>query len=177
MSTKTFDFFLQQDNATEKCISEVRTLIRERILKCIEDPDKFTNDPITKIMAEWEYENQASHQCYWNNRFVIAIMCKMPLWQIKMATWCLVSNGINRYFEWKTHSGYDMKTVFKYLGLDTPTFISYGMYHYLDSPICEKLVTMFNLPTNKFGRIEPLTDRETTEREFFNRKYPHTIVL
>jgi hypothetical protein len=95
-------------------------VLKDHIKLCMDDPDAHLNDPLTPITALWYYENGfAAHQCYWNDRFCIAVACNMPLRYKQEAAEAIVGNGRSGYFEWRTHYGYNMVRVFKQLGIAT----------------------------------------------------------
>src|SRR3989344_1878047 len=83
-------------------------LARKLVARCMTDPSKYLKNPMTVLCAEYLFENHALHQCYWNDRFCIAVMCGLWSNRQRLAAWCVVSNGLNLYWEWRTHSGYDM---------------------------------------------------------------------
>lgn len=155
-------------------------LAHKMVDRCITDSAKYLKNPMTLLCAEYLFENQAAHQCYWNNRFCIAVMCDMWQNSQRLAAWCSVSNGINGYWEWTTHSGYDMVAVLKSIDIVPADFVAPNggkSYCVLDGRIAAKLAEKFDLPTSHFGTRRQLTERDEREREYFKSKYPHVHVL
>lgn len=147
-------------------------LVHEQVNKCIADPEAHKNEPMTVLSALRAWDWNPVHQCYWNNRFVIAVMCNMPLWNKQRAAWAVICNGAIGYFEWKTHSGYKMADVFRYLGIEginsPPHRNDYG-YSRLSKSISDQLADMFNLPTVTFGKKKQLTEKECRFRDELNK--------
>ena len=155
-------------------------LANKVVEQCMADPARHLGDPMTLLCAEFMFKNQPTHQCYWNNRFCIAVMCGLQEDQRRLAAWCAVSNGLNGYWEWRTHSAYDMATMLKYLDIVADDFSAPekgGMYSTLAGGIAAKLAERFRLPTTNFSMEKRLTEEEHREREAFNRTYPYTRVL
>ena len=177
------------ENESYERLEAAHQLASTRVEECIANPAKYLKDPVTLLCAEFKFENQPLHQCYWNNRFCIAIMCELDDYSQRVAAWCAVSNGLNGYWEWRTHSGYDMAAVLKYLGVVADDFIALkthdethdethgGMYCTLTNGIAAKLVEKFRLPTARFRMESGLGVEEHQEREAFNKKYPYLSVL
>lgn len=117
----------------------------------MEDPETHQSEPLTLLCANWEYNHQPLHQCYWNCRFVVAIMCNLSYEEKQMAAWAVICNSMNKYFEWVTHSGYSMLDTFQYLGIDIlEDYLSLArssQYISLPGSIIDSLVVMFDLPT------------------------------
>lgn len=168
------------EKESEKRYVAASRLASNQVDLCVANPAEYLKNPMTLLCAEFEFKNQPVHQCYWNNRFCIAVMC--GLWENKqrLAAWCAVSNGLNGYWEWQTHSGYDMAAVLKYLGIVADDFSAPKNgdgYCTLDAGIAAKLVEKFELPTTHFSMQKKLTVEENRKREIFNKKYPHHAVL
>ena len=104
-------------------------------------------------------------------------MCGLPYSKQRQAAWCAVSNGLNGYWEWKTHGGYDMANVLKYLGIASSEFDDTvpAIYSIINWQIAERIVEHFKLPTTIFGGT--LTENEALERNYLNELYPYTSVL
>ena len=125
------------------------------------------------------------HQCYWNDRFAMALEQNMPHDKKRLGAWCAVSNGINNYWEWRTHRGYDIAALIeKHCGIrceHTPITNTGGLggatYSRLKDENIHALCKHFNLPTTNFGDKTILTPDEQRERDDFNRQYPYTKVL
>lgn len=152
---------------------DVSQLVNNRVHACIETPtEALLNDPVTKLAALYEYNNQAPDRCYWNNRFCIAIACELPKQLQREAAWCAVSNGLNSYWEWVTHSNFDVSTVLRRIGItDVPHIIDATgpMYCYMPESIAVQLIRMFDLPTRALGVKAELTTEENKENIRFNR--------
>ena len=150
-----------------------------RIKQCIANP-MLVDDPVTTISALLWWDNFPAHQCYWNDRFAIAVMCGLDERQ-KIAAWCVVSNGINGYFEWETHYGYNMVEALCRLGILDDNFTSphdpNNYYRHLSSDIAKAIVKKFDLPTMLFGYKQELTEEEKARRGRFNARYPYSEVL
>ncbi|KND49603.1 MAG: hypothetical protein AB203_00785 [Parcubacteria bacterium C7867-008] len=145
------------------------------VAKCVKEPGAHLENPLTRLSAQrvWTGHNEHQHQCYWNDRFVAAVLCGMDLQYQRIAAWAVVSNGLSSYFEWTTHYGYDMATALKYLGV-IPEDFDLGpqqCYTRLDFEICEAIVKKFNLPTSRFGRGN-LTDEQQEDRQELDSHYP-----
>lgn len=167
------------EKESEKRYVGARRIASKIVNQCMANPAKYLGNPMTILCAEFEFQNQPIHQCYWNNRFCIAVMCNLWRSRQRLAAWCVVSNGLNRYWEWRTHSGYDMTAVLKYLDV-VPTSFNEPQgdcYFLLDGGIAARLSEKFELPTTYFSNLRRLTAGEEKEREYFNRKYPHHAVL
>ena len=181
MTPRTFESFVQTGDLEKKRLNlkAAAEWVRKRILECMDDPKKHADDPLTLIAAQWEWERQPMHHCYWNNRFALAVMCGLSFEEIQMAAWCLVSNGLNGYFEWSTHSGYDMTVVFNHLGIDTAKVVKPDsrMYAHLPRPICIELIKMFNLPTTTLGVKSRLTNEEQERKSWLEQHYSYTPIL
>lgn len=102
------------------------------------------------------FENtQPRHECYWNNRFCLAVMLNLP-WELQQkAAWCSVNNGLIGYWEWLTHSGYRTTQTLERLHIQVPRAASIkaleGEYAYLDSETASDIVQYFDLPSRMFG--------------------------
>lgn len=139
------------------------------VKECIADPETHWKDPITVMSALFEWDCQAAHQCYWNNRFVIAVMCNMCLFNKRTSAWGLVCNGQSGYFEWTTHSGYKVADVFRHLGIqDVNPPERQDSYCRAPKHILDQIADIFDLPTTTYGRKNRLTDDEKREREELN---------
>lgn len=160
---------------------DVSKFTETRVHDCIESPtETLLKDPVTKLAALYKYNYQPSHQCYWNNRFCIAIACDLPKQLQREAAWCAVSNGLNEYWEWVTHSNYDATVVLRRMGInDVPRIIVATGFLYCNMPksIAVQLIRMFDLPTRALGVKKTLTTDEEEERDRFNHNYPHHNVM
>lgn len=164
-----------------KIIEERVAFINGLISEQLENPEENCEGPLLFLAAERFLGSQKMHQCYWNDRFVVSIVCRMPEHYIRLAAWCLVSNGLNRYFEWVTHHGYSVEKVFEQIGIDVgdhgSEYESPSLYYPLHESICAQLVELFNLPTIRLGKKTTLSIEEGAEREKFNKTYPYKPVL
>lgn len=148
----------------------------EQIRSCMLDPDTHQSDPLTYICANWCYQEKPHHQCYWNDRFVIAVMCNLSFEEKQAATWAIICNSHIRYFEWFTHYGYYMLDAFQYIGIAVPeecknlrSRTEYTSLHH--SIICD-LVTVFNLPSEHYRYGEPLDANGVTLKNALNKLHP-----
>lgn len=145
---------------------------------CMSNPQLAINNPTATLAAFYEFHDQPAHQCYWNNRFCIAIMCSLPISLQTKAAWCAVSNAVNGYWEWTTHSGFDVEAVLCHIGINFENLQhKHEGYCSLKSPFIGAIVNYFNLPTTRYGMKSELSDFEKRQREEYNRMYPHTAVL
>lgn len=147
------------------------TLIKE----CMINPEMAIDNPTATLVALREFDNFPPHQCYWNDRFCIAVMCSLsPSYQRRTA-WCAVSNAVNGYWEWITHSMFDTSIALRHIGIDCESR-GRNDYCHLERDILKAIVGHFNLPTEYCGKPE-LTDDERRQRAIFNEIYPYTTVL
>ena len=119
------------------------------VLKCQQEPGVHLNDPLTLASAEcvWTIHHETQHQCYWNDRFVAAVMCGMSEEHQRRAARIAVQNGITGYWEWKTHYGFDTSKVLTYLGIipfDYSPILKWD-YSFLPRSLCSSLSDKFNL--------------------------------
>ncbi len=127
--------------------------------------------------AERVFVDQPQHPCYWNNRFPIAVLCRLSEEKQRRVAWMLVTNGVNGYWEWETHSGYRMYGVLHHLGilendmLRTVIRREFG-YSSPPLPLLEAIAKKFTLPTTFFDQSRQLSQEEQREREVFNAQYP-----
>lgn len=178
----TFKELKARDEEFHKRYQEAVAWAHGVVKACVMAPGARKINRRTVVAAERVWNSLPCHQCYWNDRFAIAVMCRLSMSHMQEAAWCLVNNGLNAYFEWKTHSDYDMTVVFECLGIDTSHLpkkegMGSGIYCELDEEICRVLIEMFDLPTKKFGIKGDLTSKQLVLSEEFNRCYPHTHVL
>lgn len=151
-----------------------RTEAYEQMQKCIDEPGKHLDDPLTKEAAKILYADPRQHQCYWNNRFAVAVMCGMSERHQRAAAWCVVDTGTRGYgyFEWVTHDGYDMVKVLKYLKIvgedfEAPERTRDLRYCWIPDKIKEALVEKFRLPPT-FVKYDELTQAERAEYNELN---------
>lgn len=143
--------------------------------------------------AELVFAHQAPHQCYWNNRFCIAATCRLSEKKQREAAWCLVVNGLNGYWEWFTHAGYQTHDVLFYLRITALKEKTHPLHMHsigvswdsirpgYSSPhreLLAQIVKHFKLPTTRLweGRVEPkdgLSPSQLEEREQLNKLYPY----
>lgn len=168
MRPMTFQQLLEEDQVRkDTSVPALEAWVSARVSECMENPDEHSGKPKTVIAGEHCWANQAAHQCYWNNRFVLAVMCGLGLWKMRQSAWYVVSNGIMGYFEWKTHAGYDMAKVLERLGIDTSTLDKTcdGVgYCKLAPSVCKVLIETFDLPTTAFGVKKSLTPDQLRDR-------------
>jgi hypothetical protein len=108
----------------------------------------------------------ALHQCYWNDRFCIAVMLGLP-WDLQQkAAWCALNNGLTEYWEWRTHHGYDVARVLKHIGIESGSGLGRNErgYFYLDGDVARQIAEHFSLPSErlrgvKFARTPELERR------------------
>jgi len=178
---KTFASFKEREAEVSDRVNRSWEFVGQRVAECVQDPEKHRKDPLTYLYARLYYHSQPIHHCYWNDRFVAAVMCDMPLENIRTAAWCVVCNGANSYFEWITHGGHDMRKVFAYLGIDTShayaSVLNPKSYVKLDQEILKTLIEMFNLPTTYLDVKSTLDSDEFALRKEFNRMYPYDSCL
>jgi hypothetical protein len=143
--------------------------------------------------AEFVFDHQPPHQCYWNNRFCIAVTCGLSKEKQRQAAWCLVANGLNDYWEWFTHAGYPTHDVLHHLKITSlkdrncPMHLhSIGVrwdslqpgYSTPSRELLAQIVKHFNLPTTRLWErhIEPkdgLSPSQLEKREQLNKLYPY----
>ncbi|MDO8742468.1 MAG: hypothetical protein Q7J45_02930 [bacterium] len=148
--------------------------------------------------AELIFDRQPPHQCYWNNRFCIATMCQLSEERQRQTAWCIVNNGVNKYWEWVTHNGYLMYHVLdclklinlndlnnqhlaeyrarqEQLGITWDSFVP--GYSHAPRLLLSRIIKRFDLPTRYLDGARILSDAQQADRERFNKLYPHTKVL
>lgn len=155
----------------------LRAAARQRVVECCEvgpERDQILKDPFTLTYAFFVWKDQPTHQRYWNNRFVVAVMCEMPEFHQRLAAWCLLSNARHKYFEWWTHSGYDMAAVFRFLGMDVPDIERerHG-YTSLEPRLCRDIARIFKLPASSFVDGTEFSEKEIAERHLFSALDPY----
>jgi hypothetical protein len=148
------------------------------VQKCIAEPGVHLGDPRTLSSAQRVFDDRRGHQCYWNDRFCAAVICGMDERFQRLAAWCTVSNGLNGYWEPRTHFGFDGVAVLKYLGIvEAENYHEVNsMYANLPLSVCRALVEKFRLPTTRFGK-ESLSLDEAKEHDEFSATYPFRAVL
>jgi hypothetical protein len=158
--------------SSRETYAAVHTAAKQIVDDYMSNPDP-SNAASAAMAAHWLYEHNAAHQCYWNDRFCAAVACNLPQSYQTQAAWCLVSNGLRGYFEWRTHAGYDMTSILKRLGIDVPESEGpFGDGYYSPSEdILAAIAKLFNLPTTCFGYKTKLSDEELRAKERLNSKY------
>jgi hypothetical protein len=154
------------------------------VTKCVNEPGVHLTDPVTLLSAQyvWNRMGEHQHQCYWNDRFVAAVMCGMDEQSQRIAAWAAVSNGLMGYWEWKTHCGFDMGAVLKHLGVIAATYNTTPdanrNYCTLPDEVCKALIVKFRLPTYCLcqGRAD-LTDEELEDMRELDSHYPKFTLL
>ena len=132
---------------------------------------------LCQIAAEIEMGALPTHQCYWNDRFGIALAFKLSTDFQRLAAWCAVSNGLNDYWEWQTHFSYDLAGVLHRLGLKSVSGEERGGYCTLSRQVAAEIADYFDLPTTLVGSKTSLTEDQLAERGRFNSEYPYADVL
>ncbi len=128
-------------------------LVRATVVnRCLANPTA-QHDEETLQMKAWAETADILpiHQCYWNDRFVEAVVCDFSLPVQRRAAHHVISNGRQGYFEQVTHNGYHTIPVFERLGLSLAGAISAKpgsglMYFYLNDRVLRQLRTRFDLP-------------------------------
>ena len=107
-------------------------------------PDKDTLDA-----AHLLYKSQPLHECYWNNRFAIAVMCGLPQPLQRLAAFAVLLNSTTHHFEWITHSDYRMSDALKRIKInldDIPEFVSESQgYSYLQESVASQIRRYYGL--------------------------------
>ncbi len=103
------------------------------------------------------YASQPDHQCYWNNRFFLAIKFDLPEKMQRQAAWMAVLNGLNGYWEWKTHSGYDLVQALHAIGVtegvpEKLADVPHHLYVPVERVVLAGIAKKFNLPTKRFDK-------------------------
>lgn len=118
------------------------------------------------------WESQPAHQCYWNNRFFLAIKFDLPEEMQRQAAWMSVLNGLNGYWEWKTHSSYDLVQALQDIGIidmvpESLDDVPVHLYIDVDAVVLEQIAHKFKLPTMRFGgnRTVDWTEEERSFRD------------
>jgi hypothetical protein len=152
---------------------------------CMNEPGVHLNDPLTLPCAQivWAIHGERQHQCYWNDRFVTAVMCGMDEQSQRVAAWSAVSNGLIGYWEWRTHYGFDTAAALKHLDLVRKDFDPDDLrppgrfpdYNYLAAGFPRALVEKFKLPTTVYGAT--LSAEQIKERNAFDLRYPELSPL
>ena len=159
---------------------DVSTFALDRVTACIHNPtEELLADPVTQLAALYCYNNQAPHQCYWNPRFCIAVSCNLPERLQKQAAWCAVSNGLNSYWCWITHSEFNAATVLRRLEITgIPDESSAAcVYCRMSEPVAKQLIERFCLPTLRLTNKHTLDANEAEERRVLNSHYPYDAAL
>lgn len=147
----------------------------ERVKQCIVHPTpELLNDPLTELAGHWLYHNKSAHQCYWNDSFAVAVACQLSLYLQRKAAWISINNGLNEYWEWTTHRGFDLLTLLQRLGAVDKDFQRPERESVYDRPptkeVFQKIAEHFQLPTRYFGRSEQLSEFEVTQARRFNEE-------
>lgn len=159
--------------------------VRERIEAFESDPAGHANDPscfaAATIAVGQDRPGWPSHQWHCNEIFYLVVRFGFPRHQQREAAWWAVSNGLNDYWEWRNHDGFDVYALLEELGVelderDKPTKDYLG-YSSMTDDVARQLIQMFDLPTTACGIKDKLSSGEEEERERFNRSYPYMSVL
>jgi len=115
-------------------------------------------------------KSQPLHQCYWNNRFFLAIKFDLPEEMQRQAAWMSVLNGLNGYWEWKTHSSYDLVQALRDIGItegvpEKLADVSQHLYIPVERVVLDQIAKKFNLPTKRFDKTR-LDDWADEDRDF-----------
>jgi len=128
--------------------------VRAAIVKrCLANPAAQHDDDVSQMRIWAETADILPiHECYWNDRFVEAVVCNFSLPVQRRAAHHVISNGRQGYFEQVTHNGYHTIPAFERLGLSLAGAISAKpgsgtMYFYLNERVLRQLRTKFDLPT------------------------------
>jgi hypothetical protein len=163
-------------------VTEELTLTREaameHVMRCMADPSAYASDPLTMPSAQLLFNDKRMHQCYWNDRFAVAVMCGMDEQSQRIAAWAAVSNGLKGYWEWETHAEYDAAAVLKHLGIIPADFDPNQLrpkgrfpdYNHLPVELCKALIDKFKLPTTLFGRPD-LTEKQLADQRKLDGHY------
>jgi hypothetical protein len=111
------------------------------------------NTPEAKEMALEAYEKGfPPHTCYWNDRFYIAVKADLPENYRNLAAHKSMQNGINGYFETRTHFGFDMIKLLEDLGFEEPQIKIKEkniIYYSLESEVIKFIQDKFKCPSPK----------------------------
>ncbi len=107
----------QKREATHRRYSAAYLHARELINAKIRGELPESEEPALILAAEFAYDYRPDHQCYWNDSFCVAVMCDLTWEKQQQAAWCAVCNGLNDYWEWHTHAGYEMAKVLRHIGI------------------------------------------------------------
>ena len=132
---------------------------RALITRAMEDPHGSEEDENVILAGLWGYYDgllPSAHQCYWNDRFCVAVMCGLPLEFKRTSAHALCRNGRAGYFEWCTHAKYDVKKVFEHLGINLLGVDAFqdGLYSVLSKRVIVQLEKMFSFQTSNFLSIQ-----------------------
>lgn len=181
----------------DETIEEFRTLERHvagYVTVPVKDWSKIPAEERERLLASANtlFDHQPGHQCYWNDRFCVATLCGLSEEKQRQAAWCLVSNGINNYWEWYTHGGYELHNCLFHLKIKVatgnvrpiniaPIGIPWSCINpgYTSPPreLLLEIIKHFRLPTSRLDLSRALTESEQRERDTFNKIYPHHKVL
>ncbi|GEM_PF-2689568 len=132
----------------------------------------YSKEDIEKAALD-VYENQAAHQCYWNNRFFLAVKFDLPEEMQRTAAWKAITNGLNGYWEWRTHSGYDLVQAMQEIGItegvpEKAANVPDHLYIPVEKDVLAQIARKFNLPTKRFDKSR-LNDWADEDRDFRKR--------
>lgn len=112
---------------------------------------------------------------YWNDKFCIAVMFRLP-WNLqRLSAWAFVTNVIRKRFSWETHLGFDVEVVLRHIGIIMPNEKIKKEALLSDEFVCD-IIDVFGLPTSRLGPKEELTSEEVDLRERYNRQIGDDIL-
>lgn len=141
----------------------------EIINEVLNGSTSYSKEAIRTAAADL-WESQPLHQCYWNNRFFLAIKFGLPEEMQRQAAWMAVLNGLNGYWEWKTHSNYDLVEALRAIGIikgvpEKLSDVPRHLYIPVEMVVLEQIANKFNLPTRRFDKTR-LDDWADADRDF-----------
>jgi len=140
-SAETWDYEVY--NGFGKIFEWRENLFRE----FIEDPQKYMDSPGHCAAAILHCDNMSTHQCYLNCCFCISVLLHFPHRLQKQYAINLLENGRSGYWEWVTHSGYNMAEALRMVGITVKDTDINGYILYCSPPehILKQIAETFDI--------------------------------
>jgi len=157
----------------EKRWSDLRGWTSKLVGDAMENPPAEV-DNVLLLAAMFVFDHGLpSHQCYWNDRFCVAVMLNLPKRMQQKAAWCVINNGMTGYWEWHTHYGFSMVKALSRIGIKVEGFSGkeFGYYD-LNTEIARKIAEYFDLPsTDLRPDVAPGEEVDRKHRELWKGYY------
>ena len=111
------------------------------------DREGSVNSPEALELAVRAYNvSLPLHQCYWNDRFYIAVRFGLQReLQRRAVVNSVVLNGASGYFETETHFGFDNSRLLQELGISAEHIPTGKGYHTLDEKVIRAVAQKFEV--------------------------------